>query len=92
MKNNLFISYDLMKKGQNYDAIQKAIKSLGGWAKVTESFFYVRTSYSINQALDIVKASIDANDKVIIVDANAATWTTSIPEEVSKFIKNNWMA
>lgn len=33
MANNLFVAYDLIKT-KDYEAVYKAIKSLGNWAKV----------------------------------------------------------
>lgn len=89
MKNNFFVSYDLMKQGQNYEAIEDAIKSLGDWARVTQSFFYVSTSFSLKEAFDRVNKSIDKNDKLMIIDAKSAHWI-HLPEEVSTYIKENW--
>lgn len=89
MKNNFFVSYDLMKQGQNYEAIEDAIKSLGDWARVTQSFFYVSTSFSLKEAFDRVNKSIDRNDKLMIIDAKSAHWI-HLPEEVSTYIKENW--
>jgi hypothetical protein len=42
MANNLFISYDLYNPGQGYEAVIEEIKSLGGWAKVHQSCWYVK--------------------------------------------------
>ena len=89
MKNNFFVSYDLMKQDQNYEAIEDAIKSLGDWARVTQSFFYVSTSFSLKEAFDRVNKSIDRNDKLMIIDAKSAHWI-HLPEEVSTYIKENW--
>ena len=88
MKNNFFVSYDLMKQGQNYEAIEDAIKSLGDWARVTQSFFYVSTSFSLKEAFDRVNKSIDKNDKLMIIDAKSAYWI-HLPEKVSTYIKEN---
>ena len=89
MKNNFFVSYVLMKQGQNYEAIEDAIKSLGEWARVTQSFFYVSTSFSLKEAFDRVNKSIDKNDKLMIIDAKNAYWI-HLPEKVSTYIKENW--
>lgn len=34
MKNNILVTYDLNKAGQNYEALIEKIKQLGAWAKV----------------------------------------------------------
>ncbi len=51
MANNLHISYDLNNPGQDYDKLIEAIKSLGGWAKIHRSFWYVNSSLT---AQDVV--------------------------------------
>ena len=43
MANNLFVSYDLHAPNKNYEAVTKAIKELGDWAKVHYSYFYVKS-------------------------------------------------
>ncbi len=44
MASNLFIAYDLMKPGQNYDAVRDAIRNLGPWYQFQYSLFYVHTA------------------------------------------------
>lgn len=72
MEYNLFISYDLDAPGQNYDAVINRIASLGPWYKLQYSFFYVHTSFSIKMAHDHIRAVMDANDKLAVVDAKDA--------------------
>jgi len=43
MGNNLHISYDLNVSGQNYEAVIAKIKTLGGWAKIHKSYWYVNS-------------------------------------------------
>lgn len=92
MANNLFVSYDLNSPGQNYERVIEKIQSLGSWAKVQKSFWYVDSPYTASQALDIVKQAIDSNDSLIVVDAttNNAAWYGLKPE-VSKHIKRSWL-
>lgn len=91
MANNLFISYDLFVPGQSYDKVAEAIKSLGTWAKIQMSFWYVKSNHSANKAAEIIWATMDANDSLIVVDAtnNNAFWYNLKPE-VSKFIQDHW--
>ena len=44
MACNLFIAYDLLQPGQNYEAVRDRIKSLGQWPQFQLSLFYVHTS------------------------------------------------
>lgn len=91
MANNLFISYDLYAPGQNYERVIEAVKSLGNWAKVQKSFWYVNSRYSSAQARDIMWAAMDANDSVIVIDStnNSASWK-NISDEVGEYIINHW--
>jgi len=93
MANNLFVSYDLYNPGQDYEKVIEAIKSLGNWAKVQKSFWYVKSNYTASDAVKVVWAAMDANDSLIVVDAtnNNASWQNLTPE-VSKFIKDHWFA
>lgn len=91
MANNLFISYDLNSPDQNYSAVIEEIKSLGNWAKVQKSFWYVNSSLTASQAVDRVWAKMDMNDSLIVVDAtnNNAAWQ-GLSAEVANFIKDKW--
>ncbi|MCJ8283942.1 CRISPR-associated protein Cas2 [Halomonas sp.] len=91
MANNLFISYDLNTPGQDYSGIIEEIKSLGSWAKVQKSFWYVNSTLTASQAVDRVWAKMDRNDSLIVVDAknNSAAWQ-GLSDEVATFIKKQW--
>jgi hypothetical protein len=89
--NNLHISYDLINPGQNYAKLIEKIKTLGSWARVHASFWYVNSSLTASQAVDALKPVLDSNDKVYIVDAsnNNSAWKT-LPSDVSELIKREW--
>ena len=91
MANNLFVSYDLHKPGQNYDAVIDEIKRHGGWAKVHYSLFYLDTQESAKQVAEAVRRAMDANDRLIVVDTtnNDAYWFNLNPE-VGKFLQEHW--
>lgn len=90
MSNNLFITYDLIKT-KDYPAVHNAIKSLGDWAKVTESNWYVNSNYSHQEAAKIVMAAMDDDDKLIVVDAssNNAYWY-NLTDSVSNLMRQCW--
>ncbi len=71
MAYNLFIAYDLLSPGQNYDGVRDAIKSLGKWHQFQLSLFYVHTDESPAQAYAIVHAAMDFGDKLAVIDAKA---------------------
>ena len=90
MANNLFVTYDLIKT-KDYPAVHEAIKALGAWAKVTESNWYVNSIYSAQDADKKVRAAMDSDDKLIVVDAtnNSASWY-NLPVAVENQIKDQW--
>lgn len=94
MSNNLHISYDLKSPGQNYDKVIEKIKSLGDWAKVHYSFWYVNSSYSATEARDIIISALDQNDELYVVDStgNQAAWTNNVNGQVTSFIKDHWFS
>ena len=91
MANNLFISYDLNSPGQDYEAIFDEIKSLGSWAKVQKSFWYVKSHLTAQEAFDKIRKNIDQNDSLIVVDTNnnSAKWY-GLLDEVGSHMKNQW--
>ena len=91
MANNIFLSYDLNRPGQNYAKIIERIKAQGSWAKVTESQFYLDTIKSAREIVDAVWAVMDSNDTLIAVDStnNEAAWE-NLDDEVAKFIVSHW--
>lgn len=89
--HNLFISYDLREPTKNYAAVSEAIKSLGNWAKPNLSYWFVDSRFGAAEAARIVWASMDANDKLLVVDAktNSAAWYNLDPK-VDAYIKSTW--
>jgi hypothetical protein len=94
MANNLHISYDLKASGQNYGALIEKIKELGNWAKIHDSFWYVKSTYTAAQARDYLLPTLDGNDLLYVVDStnNQAGWTTSTSAKVTTFIKDKWIS
>ncbi|EOC5257983.1 hypothetical protein [Enterobacter cloacae] len=90
MANNLIITYDLIKT-KDYPAVHNAIKSLGAWAKVTESNWYVNSAYTAEQAVKVVRGAMDNDDKLMVVDAthNIAYWC-NLQKGVETHILREW--
>ncbi|EGR2839472.1 TPA: hypothetical protein ACGF30_000078 [Vibrio cholerae] len=91
MANNLFISYDLNSPGQDYSKVIEEIQSLGGWAKVHKSFWYVNSDFTAEQAAKRIWSKMDSNDSLIVIDStgNHAYWYNLNPE-VSKYLQDYW--
>jgi len=86
MATNLFIAYDLMSPGQNYDDVRDRIKELGAWHQFQFSLFYVHTSHTAQSAYDYVHTALDGNDRlaVIVADGGVVTdWDMPPLEEIN---------
>lgn len=71
MAYNLFIAYDLIPPGQNYDDVRDAIMGLGQYHQFQYSLFYVNTQHSPNEAYLVVRQHMDVGDKLAVIDAKA---------------------
>ena len=69
MAYNLFIAYDLMTPGQNYEAVRDRIKELGLWHQLQLSLFYVSSEHTPQPAFTHVHAVMDANDRLAVIKA-----------------------
>jgi hypothetical protein len=76
MAYNLFIAYDLMSPGQNYDAVRDAIRSLGRYHQFQYSLFYVNTQLTPQQAYAKVIVTMDVNDRLAVIDAQSGVVTS----------------
>jgi len=92
MANNLVVSYDLNNPGQSYERVIAAVKTLGSWAKVHKSVWYVKSVYNATEARDKLWAVTDANDSVFGVDATNgnAAWQ-NVQSLASKYIREQWL-
>ena len=86
----LLVTYDLTAPGRDYDDLYKAIKSHNGWAHPMESVWFVSTQLTHIQLRDELKAKIDSNDKILVVDTTGdqAAWN-GLPPKVSEWIKKH---
>lgn len=74
------INYDLRSPGRNYQPVYDYIKSLGTWAKPLESLWLVRTSQTVSAVRDGMRAKVDANDEVLILDVTGDSWATNFTD------------
>jgi hypothetical protein len=89
MANNMFIGYDLMRAGQNYQAVSDAIESLGPCAQMPQPFFYVSTELSQEQVTNRVLTTMDSYDSLIVIKAMTAQWF-NLPHETSRLMNQHW--
>jgi len=91
MSNNLIVSYDLNVEGQKYEAVIERIKSLGAWARVQKSVWYLSTDSATQQVADMVRNVMDSNDSLLVVNAskNEASWY-GVSDDIGFFVKDQW--
>lgn len=91
MQYNLFVSYDLNSPGQNYERVIERIKSLGSWAKIQKSHWYLKTNHSEKYVAEKIWEVMDANDSLIVINSttNDAYWYNLSPE-VARFMQERW--
>lgn len=72
MQFNYFVAYDLNFPGQNYDAVIERIKSLGTYAHMQMSLFYLKTDLAMVDVHNSIREVMDTNDKLAIIWARDA--------------------
>lgn len=86
---NLFVAYDLDVPGQQYLKVEAAIAALGQAVKVQFSLFYVKTNLTPEVAEARIWASMDANDRLIVIDASNAQWHNCMGDS-AQFMIDRW--
>lgn len=77
MAYNLFVAYDLMSPGQNYEVVRDRIKSLGPSWQFQFSLFYVHTQLSPAQTFGAIIQVMDANDRLAVINAGPGSFVTN---------------
>jgi hypothetical protein len=72
MAFNYFVAYDLVKPGQNYEAVIERIKSLGTCAHMQFSLFYLQSSHSMAGVHASIREVMDPTDRLAVIWANDA--------------------
>ena len=72
---NYIIAYDLNFPGRDYYRLREAIVQVSHWyASVQKSLFFINTRISSRQELyDALRAQMDANDTLCVIDFTGAT-------------------
>lgn len=88
MANSKIITYDLRKEGRNYDDLYAYLKSFAGWAKITESTWFVSSAKTCVRIRDEILTIVDSNDRVFVAElTGTAAWHEVICN--SDYLKNN---
>ncbi|MEU9388611.1 hypothetical protein AB0D86_01240 [Streptomyces sp. NPDC048324] len=83
------ISYDLKKPGQDYTTLIKEIKSLGSWCHALKSTWLVDTLKSSQQVHSALRAHMDSNDLILVVNITNDDHAGYLDDEVVKWIRQH---
>ncbi|MFB2938361.1 hypothetical protein ACE1B6_24200 [Aerosakkonemataceae cyanobacterium BLCC-F154] len=82
----ILVTYDLNKRGQNYQKLTEAIKSLGDWWHYLDSTWLLKTRLTTEQVANRLKQEIDDNDSLLVIEVNPHNSRGWLPEEAWDWI------
>ena len=83
------IGYDLMKQGQDYNALIEEIKKIDDWWHCLDSTWIIKTNLTAEQIRDRLIPKIDSNDKLLVVRLRQEAAWIGFQKECSDWLKNN---
>ncbi len=84
------ITYDLVKPKQDYDNLYEAIKqSSSKWWHYLDSTWLIVTELSIDDCVKKIHATMDDNDKLLIVDITRTKYNGWLPKKAWEWISAN---
>lgn len=86
------ISYDLgvPETHSSYIALSNYLKSLySSWARPVKSVWIIKSNKNAEQIRDEIKATLDYNDRLIVVEMSENWGTYNVSKEVTDWMKNN---
>lgn len=85
----LLVSYDLNKPGKNYSALYDILKTAPYWWHYLESTWLLATNETPTQWNEKLKAAIDENDNILIVDITKRPRQGWLPTKAWEWIKEH---
>lgn len=89
MAYNLLVVYQLPQSAIHYEQVQNAVKSLGHWARVQPTVWYVRSGLAAKDARDHIWRHMRLGDTLLVVELNSAAWQ-GLAKEIADFLKTRW--
>ncbi len=84
--NVLFVTYDLVDPGRNYEELLKKIKAYHSWAKLGGSAYLIETNKRPTEVRDNLKTVLDQNDNIFVGTAVAPAAWYGLAEAVSSWV------
>jgi hypothetical protein len=72
----LLVGYDLNKPMQNYADLIAALRELPGYWHHLDSTWIVRAEMTAAELRDLLRAKIDTNDELLVIDVTSDSWAT----------------
>lgn len=85
----ILITYDLKKPGQKYEQLHENIKALGTWWHYLDSTWIVVTSLTPSQVFDMLKPSVDADDRVLVVNISDDSYSGWLTQKAWDWLKKH---
>ena len=87
--NTLLISYDLVAPGRNYQPVYDYMEGFSDRMKPLQTVYLVQTSKSAKQVRDDLQNLVDANDKVLVIQASTTVWATYNLPNTAKWLEKH---
>lgn len=90
--NALLISYDLgvPETSEDYKRLIAYLEGYDSWAKPLYSVWIIKTAKTSGTVRDEIKAIVDSNDKVLVVNVSGDGWASyNLPTKVTEWMKSN---
>ncbi|MFP3356869.1 CRISPR-associated protein Cas2 [Planococcus sp. SIMBA_143] len=84
------ISYDLVGPARDYESLIDKIKSYGTWATPLESVWLIRSKKTAGEIRNDLKATLDSDDKLIVIEHKGGWASKGISKTVSKWMHDNF--
>jgi hypothetical protein len=86
--NTLLITYDLNRPGQDYSKLFEYLRGYGTWCHPVDSTWLVRTSKSAADVRTELKAYVDGNDDVLVINVTNDDWASyGLPQQVTDWLR-----
>lgn len=87
--NTYLVSYDLSAPGRDYQPVYDYMKKFTDRVKPLQTVYLVYTSKSASTIRDELKALVDGNDKILVVELNTSAWATSNLPTTATWLKEH---
>jgi hypothetical protein len=85
----ILVTYDLNKSGQNYEEVEKVLKSYPKWAKVATTTFIIITDETCTNVANKVNSKIDSNDELLVLELQGNWACSGLKQNILDWLKEN---